>query len=86
MPMVDPPSRPRKAIVFSLARFRFFQRAPDVFRFAGSRQADEHVARHAERRNLTGKNFIESIIVACGSEKSAIARQTDRRVSAAIFA
>ena len=32
-----------------------------------------------ERRHLTRKNFIEAIIIPCGGENSAIARETNRR-------
>ena len=86
MPMVDPPSRSEKCDRFQLARFRFFQRAPDIFGFPGSRQANEQIAWNTKGGHLASENFIESIIIARGSQQSAIARQTNRRIRSAIFA
>ena len=85
MPIVDPPSRPRNAIVFSLrafasssARIKFFD-FPEVVRQM-STSPD-----YTERRHLTRKDFIEAIVIPGGGENSAIARETNRRKRAAIF-
>ena len=85
MPTVDPPSRPRNAIVFSLRAFASCQCANHILGFSGSGQADEHIARHTECRHLTRKNFIEAIVVPSGGENSAIARETNRRKRASIL-
>src|SRR4029453_3340507 len=70
---------------FQLARFRFFQCAPDVFRFAGSRQTNEQIAGKTKRRDLAGKDFIETVIITRGGEKSPIVSQTNCRIPPGIF-
>jgi hypothetical protein len=84
MPIVDPPSRPRNAIVFSLRAFASSSAPNQILRFSGSSQADEHIARLSKRCHLTRKNFIEPVIIRCGSQNSAIACETNRRKRAPI--
>ena len=71
---------------FQLARFCFFQRALDIFGFPGSRQANEQIAGHTKGGHLACENFVESIIIARGSQQRAVARETNRRIRSAIFA
>ena len=85
MPTVDPPSRPRNAIVFSLRAFASCKARTTFLDLPGSGQANEHIARNTERRHLTRKDFIETIIVPSGGENSAIARETNRRKRTSIF-
>src|SRR5438132_2053406 len=73
IPMVDPPSQPRRAIVFSWRAFASCS-ALHIFRFAGSSQANQHVTRRAKGRHLACEDFIEAIFVARGNEQSAIDR------------
>jgi hypothetical protein len=80
IPMVDLPSQPRRAIVFSWRAFASSS-ALHIFRFAGSSQANQHVTRRAKGRYLACENFIETIIVAHGSEQSAIACETNGRIT-----
>jgi hypothetical protein len=56
------------------ARFTFF-------RFAESRQANQHITRRAKGRYRACENFIETIIVAHDTEQSAIACETNRRLT-----
>jgi hypothetical protein len=83
IPMVDPPSQPRRAIVFSWRAFASSS-ALHIFRFAGSGQANQHVTRRAKGRYLACENFIETIIVAGGSENAPVAGETNRRVRATV--
>ncbi len=69
---------------FQFARFRFLQRAQDIFRLARSRQANERISRLTKCRYLACENFIEAVIVCGRSEKPAIARETNRRLRPAI--
>src|SRR5439155_7132250 len=62
-----------------------FQRPQDIFRFAGSRQANQQVAGHTKRRNLAREDFVETVIVPRRGEKSTVARETDRRIGGTIF-
>jgi hypothetical protein len=73
--MVDPPSQPRRAIIFGWRAFASSS-ALHIFRFAGSSQANQHVTRRAKGRHLACENFIEAIFVARGNGQSAIACET----------
>src|SRR4030095_2724171 len=63
----------------------FVQRALDISRFAGSRQANQQISWKAESRHLASENFVEAIIIARGSEKSAISVKTNGRVRGSVF-
>ena len=65
-------------------RFRFLQRALNISGFAGSGQANQHVTRQTKGRYLACENFIKTIIVARGSEQSAIACEANRRIRATV--
>ena len=67
--MVDPPSQPRRAIVFGSRAFASSS-ALHIFRFAGSGQANQHATRRAKGRYLACENFVETIIVAGGSQNA----------------
>ena len=58
---------------FQFTRLCFLQGALNIFRFTGRRQANQHISRKAKCRHLASENFVEAIIVARGSEKSAVA-------------
>ena len=86
MPAVDPPSRPRNAIVFILTRFPFLQGAgPAFFGFTRSGQTNQHIARNTERRHLTRKDLVETIVIPGGGENPAIAGETNRGKRASIL-
>ena len=48
---------------FQLATSRFFDRAPDVFRFAAGADRDQNVAIISKCAHLAGKNFVEAVII-----------------------
>ena len=85
MPTVDPPSRPRNAIVFILRAFASsnaritFLDFPEVVRHMSTSPGN------TECGHLTRKNLIETIVVPSGGENSAIARETNRRKRASIL-
>src|SRR5207247_7894940 len=60
-------------------------RTQDILRLAGSRQANQQVARHTKRRNLARENLLETVIVPRGGEKSTVASETDRWIGGTIF-
>ena len=82
MPTVDPPSRPRNAIVF-ISRVFASCRARATFLDLPEVVRHEHIARDTKRGNLTRKDLVETI--PSGGENSAIARETNRRKRASTF-
>src|SRR5207249_6756556 len=85
MPIVDPPSRPRSAIVFSFRALASSNARATFLDLPGGCQANEHISRQTKRCYLASENFIEAVIVCGRSEKSAIARKANRGMSGAVL-
>jgi hypothetical protein len=80
-PAIPPEERDR----FQVSRFSFFERAPNVGRFATRRNRDQNITRFSEGHDLSGKNFLESEIVSGSGDEAAALCQVHGRIRPAIF-
>jgi hypothetical protein len=76
-------SEKRDCFQFSLVRF--FERASDILRLAAGRDRDQDIVVLSESPDLSRENFIESVIVSCGSDETSALRQVESGIRPSIF-